>query len=67
MDKEEKIKKLKKELKKLEGKLIHLQKEFTATKSGSAYGVEYYDIQIKVYETMVLETKGEILRLKEGG
>lgn len=63
---ETKIKKLEEELAKYKEKHTHLTKEYAATKSGSAYGVEYFDIQIRVYESMIIETKREIERLKTG-
>jgi hypothetical protein len=56
----EKLKKLETELKKWEARLKHMAGEYAATKEGSAYGVEYYDIQIKVYQEMIEEIKKEI-------
>ena len=41
-----------------------MQKNWAATKSGSAYGEEYLEIQIKVYGQMVNDLKKEILRLR---
>jgi len=61
---EEKIKKLEKELKKYERRLTRMQKNWAATKSGSAYGEEYLEIQIKVYGQMVAGLKKEILELR---
>lgn len=56
----EKLEELETELKKLEGKLEHMAGEYAATKAGSAYGVEYYEIQVKVYQEMIREVKDEI-------
>ena len=37
--------------------------EHAETKSGSAYGVEYYEIQVKVYQAMIADVKKEIEKL----
>jgi hypothetical protein len=60
----EKPKKLEEELKKLEARLKHMATEFAETKAGSAYGVEYFEIQVKVYQEMIEEVKKEILKAK---
>lgn len=65
MNREEKLKRLEEELKTAEEGLRHMAEEYAATRGGSAYGVEYYDIQIKVYQTMVKEIKEEMVRLKK--
>ncbi|MFZ2152973.1 MAG: hypothetical protein WAV41_02845 [Microgenomates group bacterium] len=61
---DEKIKKLEEELVKLEEKSAHMASEYAETKAGSAYGVEYYEIQVKVYQSMIASIKKEILDLK---
>jgi len=55
-----KVNKLEKEVKKYRSKLSHLEREYAETKSGSAYGVEYFDIQIKVYTKMISDIEEEI-------
>lgn len=65
MSPEEKLKNLEEELVKTEARLKHMAMEYAQTREGSAYGVEYYDIQVKVYQEMVANIKKEILRLKE--
>ena len=60
-----KVEELETELKKLEGKLEHMAGEYAATKAGSAYGVEYYEIQVKVYQEMIRGVKKEIEQLKD--
>lgn len=61
----EKLEKLEEELRDLEKRLAHMASEYAATKSGSAYGVEYFEIQVKVYQEMVEGVKKEILELKK--
>jgi len=61
---ENKLEGLEKELEKYEKRLTRMQKNWAATKSGSAYGEEYLEIQIKVYGQMVNDLKKEILRLR---
>ncbi|KKR68353.1 MAG: hypothetical protein UU09_C0011G0030 [Microgenomates group bacterium GW2011_GWA2_40_6] len=61
----DKIVYLKNELKKYQKKLVHMAKEYAMTKEGSAYGVEYYDIQCRVLQSMVEGIEGEILELKK--
>ena len=61
----EKLEKLEAELKKWEARLKHMATEFAATKAGSAYGVEYYEIQVKVYQEMIEEIKEEIQKLND--
>jgi hypothetical protein len=60
----DKISYLKNELKKYQKKLVHMAKEYAMTKEGSAYGVEYYDIQCRVLQSMVEGIEKEILELK---
>jgi hypothetical protein len=59
-----KLERLEQELKKYEEKLRHLEVEFAATRSGSAYGSEYLEIQCKVYNDMVMGIKQEIVSQK---
>lgn len=61
---ESKFCQLEEELKKYEAKILQLQKDFAATRSGSAYGSEYLEVQVKVYQDMIIQTKREILKLK---
>ncbi len=61
---EDKITRLKSELEKYQTKLAEMQKNWAATKSGSRYGDEYLETQIKVYESFIFETKVEIAKLK---
>jgi len=61
----DKIEKLEVELKNLEEKIQHMVIQYSETKSGSAYGVEYYEIQVKVYQEMIRNIKKEILELKK--
>lgn len=61
----DKIKKLEKELKKLEERMQHMVIQYSETRAGSAYGVEYYEIQVKVYQEMISNIKKEILELKK--
>ncbi len=65
VEKGEKIKKLEGDLKRAEAGLRHMAEEYAATRGGSAYGVEYYDVQTKVYQRMVEDIKEEIVRLKQ--
>jgi len=60
-----KLEQLKLELKKYQARYKHMAKEYAATKSGSAYGVEYYDIQCKVYLDMIESIQREIVELKK--
>jgi len=60
----DKISYLKNELKKYQKKLTHMAKEYSITREGSAYGVEYYDIQCRVLQSMVEGIEKEILELK---
>jgi len=62
---ENKLERLEEELEKYEKRLVRMQKNWAATKSGSRYGEEYLGIQIKVYEQMVMGLKEEILKLKK--
>ena len=61
---EDKIKKLEADLKKYQKQLIHMSTEYAATREGSAYGCEYYEIQCRVLESMVNEIKTELVKLK---
>lgn len=65
MDKKEKITKLNEQLEKLNKQYQHMLTEYSATREGSAYGVEYYDIQLKVLTTMIDEVKMEIVNLRK--
>ncbi len=60
-----KLEELQAELAKLEGRLVHMAKEYAETRSGSAYGVEYYEIQVKVYQAMIVDVKKEIEKLSK--
>jgi 50S ribosomal subunit-associated GTPase HflX len=65
MTKADKLKNLEAELKKYEEKWAHMSKEYAATRAGSNYGVEYYEIQCRVYQSMIEEIKEEIDKLKK--
>lgn len=52
---------LQKQLKKYEKKYLQLKKEWSSTAKGSAYGNEYLDMQLKVYEARIIDIKKEIL------
>jgi flagellar motility protein MotE (MotC chaperone) len=56
---------LNEELKKYERKVSQLQKDWTVTKAGSRYGDEYLETQIKVYQTMIRDTKAAIFEEKK--
>ena len=60
-----KIKELEAELKKYKDRYAHMSTEFAQTKAGSAYGVEYYDIQCKVYLSVIESLEKEIAELKK--
>lgn len=60
----DKLKRLEDELEKLEVRMQHMVREYSETRAGSAYGVEYYEIQVKVYQEMISNIKKEILELK---
>jgi len=62
--KEDRLKTLEEELKKHEAGLRHMSQEYSETRGGSAYGVEYYEIQVKVYQAMINDVKAEIFKLK---
>jgi len=64
MTNEEKLKELEQDLVKTEARLEHMAMEYSETRGGSAYGVEYYEIQVKVYQEMVANIKKEIFKLK---
>jgi flagellar biosynthesis chaperone FliJ len=66
MKNEEKIDELKGELKKYADRLRHMSAEYAQTKEGSAYGVEYYEIQCRVYQAFIENIEKEIERLKKG-
>jgi hypothetical protein len=59
-----KLEELEKELEKLEARLLHMAREYAETRGGSAYGVEYYEIQVKVYQAMIIDVKKEIQKEK---
>lgn len=60
----EEIKKLENELSKYEEKQSDMIKQYTETRAGSAYGVEYFEIQVKVYQSMIADIKKELSELK---
>lgn len=62
---EDKLTRLERELDDLEAKMQHMAMEYSETRAGSAYGVEYYEIQVKVYQEMVDNIKKEIVKLKK--
>jgi len=62
---EDKINQLELELKKYKAKLEHMSSEFAATKAGSAYGVEYYEIQCRVLQSMIESIQLELFELKK--
>lgn len=61
---DDKILKLEEELKKNVDRLQHMSTEYAQTRGGSAYGVEYYEIQCRVYQSMIEDIKKEIEKLK---
>ena len=61
----DKLAHLESELKRNQERLIHMSGEFAATKAGSAYGVEYYDIQCRVLQSMIEGIEREIFELKK--
>jgi hypothetical protein len=62
---EDKIQHLESELIKYKEKLVHMSSEFAATKAGSAYGVEYYEIQCRVLQSMINSIQMELFELKK--
>jgi hypothetical protein len=60
-----KLQSLESELKKYQEKFKHMSSEFAATKEGSAYGCEYYEIQCRVLQSMIIEIQQEILKTKK--
>ncbi len=46
-------------------KLSQMQKDWAATRAGSCYGDEYLEVQIKVYQSMIMEVQKEIASLKK--
>ncbi|MFA4827141.1 MAG: hypothetical protein WC596_02720 [Candidatus Shapirobacteria bacterium] len=64
MDQKQKIDQLQDQLKKLKERLQHMATEYSATKEGSSYGVEYYEIQCRVYQSMISDLQSEIDKLK---
>lgn len=60
-----KLEELQAELVKLEERLGHMAKEYAETRGGSAYGVEYYEIQVKVYQAMIADVNKEIEKIKK--
>lgn len=61
----DKLSSLNKDLAKYQKILSRLLKEWSATRAGSAYGSEYLEIQIKVYQDMILQIKSAIAQLKK--
>lgn len=61
----DKLAQLEAELEKYQKKYIHMSSEFAATRAGSAHGVEYYDIQCRVLQSMINGIKQEIFELKK--
>jgi len=61
---QKKLERLEEELKKLDKQLVHMSTEYAQTRAGSAHGVEYYEIQVKVYQAMIVDVKQEILKLR---
>jgi hypothetical protein len=61
----DKLSSLESELKKYKEQLTHMSSEFAATKAGSTYGVEYYEIQCQVLQLMIESIQLEILELKK--
>ena len=61
----DKVNKLEEELKNLEARMQHMVIQYSETRAGSAYGVEYYEIQVKVYQEMINNIKKEIFKLKK--
>jgi prefoldin subunit 5 len=59
------LERLENELKKYKEKVSEMQKNWSETRGGSRYGDEYLELQIKVYQSMIDELNGEILRLKK--
>ena len=53
------------ELRKNKERLRHMTVEYAATRGGSAYGVEYYDIQCRVLQSMIAEIEAEMVNLKK--
>lgn len=60
----DKIAQLEEEYKRYSEKLKHMSTEYAATREGSAYGVEYYDIQCRVLASMLEGIRKEIESLK---
>lgn len=58
-----KKKKLIGDLKRYREKLAQMIKNWSATRGGSRYGDEYLEMQIKVYQQMVMDTMREIQEL----
>ena len=61
----DKLSSLNKDLAKYQKILSRLLKEWSATREGSAYGSEYLEIQIKVYQDMILQIRSAIAQLKK--
>lgn len=53
------------ELIKYQEKLRHMTSEFAATKEGSAYGCEYYEIQCRVLQSIIQDIEKEIVKTKK--
>lgn len=61
---ETKLEKLEAELKKYQSKLKQMETDWAATKGGSRYGDEYLETQVKVYQSMIMAVKKEIIELR---
>lgn len=60
-----KLSELKRQLLNYQKKLKQLVGNFTETKTGSRYGNEYLEIQIKVYQDMITSVQKEIKELTD--
>lgn len=61
----EKIEQLEKELEKYKADYQKMLQQYSETRAGSCYGVEYFEIQLKVLNTMIWETSQEIVKIKK--
>ena len=62
---EDKKTRLRSELEKYQVKLNEMRKNWAASKSGSRYGDEYLETQIKVYESFIFDIQQELKSLKK--
>lgn len=62
---DDKLRSLERELLKYKKKLSQMQKDWSATRAGSCYGNEYLEVQIKVYQSMIMDIQKEILEQKK--